>query len=151
VVASAPGYLDFLAEPTLADQKDSPIVVSLNPAPQKRGSVPKAAVFVTGGSALLVLAVGIGFGAAAQAAANGQLALDPLLREPGTRNMVSTNATVANVLFGLSGALGIATVGLAAATRWRNPPEHEPKRVSGRLPLIPTGQPDSLALAVREP
>jgi hypothetical protein len=140
VAVSAPGYLDFLAEPTLKDQKDLPLLVSLNPAPRPRGGVPKAAVFVAGGSALAVLALGIGFGAKAQTAADGQLVIDPLQRDLVVRDGVRSDATIANVFFGISGVLGLTTTGLALATHWRTPPAKEPKPVAGRLPLIPVGQ-----------
>ena len=42
--------------------------------------MPKVAVFIVGGAALVTLALGIGFGVKAQSAADGQLAIDPLRR-----------------------------------------------------------------------
>ena len=94
--------------------------------------------------------IGIGFGATAQSTANGQLAVDPLQRDLGVRDGVRTNATIANVCFGISGALGLTTAGLALATRWRKPPAGEPRHVAGWLPLIPADQTAPAAAVSKE-
>ena len=133
VVVSAPGYLDFAAEQTLHDQENLPVTINLSAAPRASGGIPKAAFFATAAGTLVLLGVGIGYGVAAQNTANDQLMImNPLLRDPTVRDNVRTNATIANVFFGLSGALGIATVGLAIATRWRTPPARPAARVAGR-------------------
>ncbi len=134
---SAPGYLDFFAEQTLHDKEALTVAVSLNLAPRPKGAVPKVAPIVAGAITLAVLGFGIGFGAMAQSAENDQLALDPLFRDPTVRDGIRTNATIANALFGISGALGLATVGLAIATRPPRPPPPRPRRVSGGLALVP--------------
>lgn len=120
VVVSAPGYLDYSFEPTLHDQESLTVPVNLTPAPRPRG-ISKTAFLAVGGCAVGIAIFGIGFGAKAQLAANDQLNLDPLLRESGIRDTVRTDATIANVAFGISGALGLAAAGLAIATRWREP------------------------------
>ena len=134
---SAPGYLDFFAEQTLHDKEALTVAVSLNLAPRPKGAVPKVAPIVAGIITLAVLGVGIGFGVMAQSAENDQLALDPLFRDPTVREGIRTNATIANALFGISGALGLATVGLAIATRPPRAPPPPPRRVSRGLTLVP--------------
>jgi hypothetical protein len=122
LVVSAPGYADFTAEPTVRDKENLPVIVSMTALPPPTSRVPRAAVFTIGGATLAVVVAAIGFGAQAQITADQQTALDPLKRDPGVRDMVRQDATVANVLFIASGALAITTAGLAIATRWRNPP-----------------------------
>lgn len=134
---SAPGYLDFFTEQTLHDKEALTVAVSLNRAPQPKGAVPKVAPIVAGAITLAVLGFGIGFGVMAQSAENDQLALDPLFRDPTVREGIRTNATIANALFGISGALGLATVGLAIATRPPRPPPPPPRRVSRGITLLP--------------
>ena len=57
------------------------------------------------------------------------------------------NATIANVFFGLSGAFAIATVGVAAATRWRAAPVRPPKKSISFLPPMPALAPHLAAAA----
>lgn len=134
---SAPGYLDFFTEQTLHDKEALTVAVSLNLAPKPKGAVPKVAPIVAGAITLAVLGFGIGFGVMAQSAENEQLALDPLFRDPTVREGIRTNATIANALFGISGALGLATVGLAIATRPPRPPPPPPRRFSRGITLVP--------------
>jgi tetratricopeptide (TPR) repeat protein len=142
---SAPGYLDFFTEQTLHDKEALTLAVSLSLAPRPKGAVPRVAPIVAGAITLAVLGFGIGFGATAQAAENEQLVLDPLFRDPTVRDGIRTNATIANALFGISGALGLATVGLAIATRPPRPPPPKPRRAGGRLALVPTAEPGAAA------
>lgn len=134
---SAPGYVDFFTEQTLHDKEALTVAVSLSLAPRPKGAVPKVAPIVAGAITLAVLGFGIGFGVLAQSAENDQLALDPLFRDPTVREGIRTNATIANALFGISGALGLATVGLAIATRPPRPPPPPPRRASRGITLLP--------------
>jgi hypothetical protein len=121
VVVSAPGYRSFVWSRSLKDNESASIPVTLEASLVVAGGVPKVAVFVIGGAALAALAVGIGFGVKAKSAADEQLALDPLRRSATVQDMVRTDAILANVMFGVSGALAVTTGVLAAMTRWRTP------------------------------
>lgn len=131
LVVSAPGYRAFVWNRTLQDNETVAVSVALEASLAGSG-VPKVAVFVVGGAALAALAVGIGFGVKAQSAANEQAALDPLRRSLMIQDSVRTDAILANVLFGVSGALGVTTGVLAAMARWRTPSSERTQTASVR-------------------
>lgn len=120
VVVSAPGFVDAYFERTLHDQESMIIQVQLYPAPRPRG-IPKTAFLAVTGCAVGVALIGAGFGAKAQLTANDQTSLIVPLRDPSLRNEVRTEATIANIAFGVSGTLALAAVSLAIITRWREP------------------------------
>lgn len=119
IVVSAPGFLDAPFERTLHDKESLTLRVELFPAPRR--GISKTAFLTVFGCAVGLAIVGAGFGAKAQLTANEQVALPVLLREPGLHDEVRTNAIIANLSFAVSGTLGLASIGLAAATRWREP------------------------------
>ena len=141
VVVSAPGYLDFSAKPMLHDEEKLAVTINLLPATRPSAGIPRPVFFATAAGTLVLLGIGIGYGVQAQNTANEQLSIsEPLLRDPSVRDNVRVNATIANVFFGLGGALGIATIGIAIATRWRTPPARVAKPVASwpkTVPLLP--------------
>lgn len=128
VVVSAPGFVDAYFERTLHDQESVIIQVDLFPAPRPRG-IPKTAFLAVTGCAVGVALIGAGFGAKAQLTANDQTSLLVPLRDPSLRNEVRTEATIANVTFGVSGTLALVALSLAIVTRWREPGP-PPKKVA---------------------
>lgn len=120
VVVSAPGFVDAYFERTLHDQESMIIQVNLYPAPRPRG-IPKTAFLAVTGCAVGVALIGAGFGAKAQLTANEQTSLIIPLRDPSLHDEVRTEATIANVAFGVSGTLALAALSLAIITRWREP------------------------------
>jgi hypothetical protein len=147
IVVSAPGYLDFTAEKTLHDQETLPVPVNLTTAPRQSGGIPKALTFVLGGTTLALLGIGIGYGVKAQNTADEQMALSPLFRDANVREGVRQDATIANIFFGVSGGFAIATVAIAAATRWR--PAPPPKKVANWLMPMPVA-PSAFTAAATE-
>ncbi|MFO0578848.1 MAG: PEGA domain-containing protein [Polyangia bacterium] len=117
VTVHAPGYSTFNWRKTLGDNDSVSVPIMLDA--QSGVGVPKLAVFITGGAALAALAVGIGFGVKAKLAANQELALDPLQRSPVIQDGIRTDAIIANVFYGVSGALGVTAAILASTVKWR--------------------------------
>lgn len=148
LVVSAPGYEPFTWQKSLSDNETVAVSVALVAGTGAAGGVPKVAVFLVGGAALVTLALGIGFGVKAKNAADEQLALDPLLRSQAVQDAVRTDAILANVLFGTAGALALTTGVLAATARWKSSsPESSTKTALGpRWLLVPTVRTDGAAL-----
>lgn len=143
LTVSAPGYLPFVWKKSLNDNESVAIPVALEAgAGGLGGGVPKVAVFVVGGAALVTLALGIGFGVKAQNAANGQLELDPLQRPAAAQDAIRTDAILANVLYGTAGALALTAGILAVTARWKTPAAGGEKKsaAQARLWLLPALQ-----------
>lgn len=136
VVASAPGYSDFVWNGFLGDGDSTVVVIALR---SQAGGPPKWATFFVGGLTIAAFAVGIGFGVKAKNAADEQLMLSPLLRDPMIKDGVRTDGIIANSFFAIGGVLAINTVILAATTRWRTESAQAPKKgmKQAALPLIP--------------
>lgn len=147
VTVNAPGYLPFVWKQSLRDNENVSVPVTLEPGAAGTG-VPKVAVFIVGGAALVTLALGIGFGVKAQNAADGQLALDPLQRTQAAQDAIRTDAILANVFYGTAGALALTAGILAVTTRWRTPGGSEGKKPASQanLRLLPTVSRDGAAL-----
>lgn len=148
LTVSAPGYLPFVWKQSLHDNESISIPVALEAGAGGGGGVPKVAVFVVGGAALVTLAIGIGFGVKAQSAADGQLALDPLLRPMAVQDAIRTDATIANVLYGTAGALALTAGILAVTARWKTPASGREKQGAAQASfrLLPALQRDGAGL-----
>jgi hypothetical protein len=137
VVASAPGYAEFVWNGFLTDGESSVVSIALR---SQAGGPPKWATFLVGGLTIAAFAVGIGFGVKAKNVADEQLLVPPLLRDPTIQDAVRTDAIVANAFFAIGGVFAINTVILAATTRWRTESPAAPKKgvKHAALPLIPS-------------
>lgn len=137
IVASAPGYGDFVWNGFLGDGESTVVVVALR---SQASGPPKWATYFVGSLTVVAFAVGIGFGVKAKNAADAQLMLSPLLRDPGVQDAVRTDAIVANSFFAIGGVLAVNTVILAATTRWRTESSQNSKKgmQQAALPLIPS-------------
>lgn len=147
LTVSAPGYLPFVWKKTLRDNESESIGVTLEPG-AGGGGVPRVAVYIVGGAALVTLALGIGFGVKAQSAADEQLALQPMQRPAAVQDAIRTDAILANVFYGTAGALALTAGILAVTARWKTPAKDKEKKSAAQagLRLLPTVQRDGAAL-----
>lgn len=130
ITALAPGYLPFAWRARVVDRAEVEIAIAFQAQPLTQRAVPPRVVLATGAAALVTLGIGIGFGVKAKLAADEQLALDPLQRSIQVQDAIRTDAIVANVFFGIGGALGITTAVLGGLSIWkRKPLDAGPKKV----------------------
>jgi hypothetical protein len=126
VTATAPGYLPFRWQKTLTDREEIAAKVTLEPIPPpkpepaKPRGTPRWLFFATSGAAVASLAVASGFAIAASSARDDELAKDPLVRSPETRDRIASQASAANVLFVGGGVLGVGAAVLFFTTQWKD-------------------------------
>lgn len=141
VEATAPGYLPFRWEKTLADREEAKVTIKLSPVPQKiretKSGTPRWMFFGVAATSVVALGGGTYFALRASSLANGETAKDPLQRDPTVRDRVSSQAQTANGFFIAGAALGIGASVLLITTRWRS---DEPRGASvGVGPWIGAG------------
>lgn len=130
VEVRVPGYVPYLWQKQLADQDAERVHVTLR---GDIGSLRWVALGI-GGAAVVALAIGTGFGVAAQQTADEQIALDPLLRDRGTQAQVQQHATLSTALLTTGGVLAGAAIVLGGvALSRRSPVERNAKQAGGRV------------------
>jgi hypothetical protein len=140
VIVSAPGYRDYRWSGELRDGDDVALdVVLARDAPRAARGTPAWLLFTTGGAAVASTAVGAYFGLRATAASRDEKAKNQYARDPATKDVISAQSTVANVLFISGAVLGAGAVVLAFTTSWRRAPaKADPGLVVGLVGPLPS-------------
>jgi hypothetical protein len=82
--------------------------------------------YTVAGGAVAALGVASGIAVNANSLNNQQTGENPYVRDPGVKNSIQSQATIANVLFGTGGALGLGAVVLVFTTKWKSEATPEP-------------------------
>lgn len=118
---AAPGYRSLSWQESLRADEVVQLPVHFLALPSWRRT-PKWLFFTTLGVSLAVIGAGLGVGLQAQGAEAGQLALNPLERDPAVRTDIQHQALATNALVGAGGALLLVSGVLAFTTAWRPQP-----------------------------
>lgn len=142
--ARAPGFVPFRWRSKLADQETQTVTIALK---ADLGSARWVALSL-GVLGAGTLAAAIGYGVVAQRASDEQEQLDPLYRDPATRDTIQTQAKVATGLYVAGGALGAAAIVVGAVAASKRATAPIAAKGASALRVIPALGPTSTGLVL---
>jgi hypothetical protein len=123
LVVSAPGYVTFHWDKSLANNDKEVVEVTLAADPNASGGgggTPKWLFFAAAGTAVAAAGVGTTIGLIATNTQNQQTALPKIVRSTSTQSSIQSQATIADVLFIGSAVVGAGAVVLLFTTHWKS-------------------------------
>lgn len=146
LTASAPGYLPFVWQKTLADGDEPEVAISLS-VPI---GTPKWIFFTVGSAAVAALSVGAGLTASAKVGADAERDNpDPFTRTLAAQEALRVRGYAGQAMLGVGGAIAVTAVILAVTTRWRSPATAENGKLGRVSSLAPVVAANGLGLSAR--